>query len=99
MDTSLDALDQWSGTAMRYKLVQKNVLEWPFSPTRISNRLPLVFVGHSLGGLVVEASPPCAVDGRRRVSAQKRSPSRYSVKGVVFIADPSYRIDAGHAAR
>jgi tetratricopeptide (TPR) repeat protein len=75
----------WLGTAMPIQDRAKNVLECLLGCRELRG-VPLVFVCHSLGGLVVKQVLRAA-DGRRAYSAETRT-FLDSVKGVVFIATP-----------
>jgi tetratricopeptide (TPR) repeat protein/pimeloyl-ACP methyl ester carboxylesterase len=79
------ALTNWFGTAMPIQDRAKNVLERLLGQRELKN-LPLVFVCHSLGGLVVKQVLRAA-DGRRAYNAETQA-LLDSVKGVVFIATP-----------
>jgi pimeloyl-ACP methyl ester carboxylesterase len=79
------ALTNWSGTAMPIQDRAKNVLECLLGRRELSGA-PLVFVCHSLGGLVVKQVLRAA-DGRRAYSAETQA-LLDSVRGVVFIATP-----------
>ena len=75
----------WFGTAMPLQDRAKNVLECLLGCRELRGA-PLVFVCHSLGGLVVKQVLRAA-DGRRVYSAEAQA-FLNSVKGVVFIATP-----------
>ena len=75
----------WLGTAMPIQDRAKNVLECLLGCRELRS-VPLVFVCHSLGGLVVKQVLRAA-DGRRAYSAETQA-LLASVKGVVFIATP-----------
>ena len=75
----------WFGTAMPIQDRAKNVLECLLGRRELRGA-PLVFVCHSLGGLVVKQVLRAA-DGRRAYSAETQALLN-SVKGVVFIATP-----------
>jgi triacylglycerol esterase/lipase EstA (alpha/beta hydrolase family) len=75
----------WLGTAMPIQDRAKNVLECLLGCRELRG-VPLVFVCHSLGGLVVKQVLRAA-DGRREFSAETRA-FLNSVKGIVFIATP-----------
>ncbi|MFG3596467.1 esterase/lipase family protein [Bradyrhizobium sp. RDI18] len=75
----------WFGTAMPIQDRAKNVLECLLGRRELRGT-PLVFVCHSLGGLVVKQFLRAA-DGRRAYSAETQS-LLDSVKGVVFLATP-----------
>src|SRR5262245_55781155 len=75
----------WLGTAMPIQDRAKNVLECLLG-CRALRGAPLVFVCHSLGGLVVKQVMRAA-DGRRAYSPEVQA-FLNSVKGVVFIATP-----------
>jgi hypothetical protein len=79
------ALTNWSGAAMPIQDRAKNVLESLLGQRDLKG-LPLVFVCHSLGGLVVKQVLRAA-DGRRTHGAAEAA-FIDSVKGVVFIATP-----------
>jgi triacylglycerol esterase/lipase EstA (alpha/beta hydrolase family) len=78
-------LSNWFGTAMPIQDRAKNVLECLLGQRELKGH-PLVFVCHSLGGLVVKQVLRAA-DGRRAYGAAE-STFLDSVKGVVFIATP-----------
>jgi len=75
----------WFGTAMPIQDRAKNVLECLLGQPELKG-LPLVFVCHSLGGLVVKQILRAA-DGRRAYGAEEAA-FLESVKGVSFIATP-----------
>jgi tetratricopeptide (TPR) repeat protein len=75
----------WLGTAMPIQDRAKNVLECLLGCHELRG-VPLVFVCHSLGGLVVKQVLRAA-DGRRAYSPETQA-FLNSVKGVVFIATP-----------
>jgi pimeloyl-ACP methyl ester carboxylesterase len=75
----------WFGTSMALQDRAKNVLECLLGQRELRGS-PLVFVGHSLGGLVVKQVLRAA-DGRRAYSAAEAAFVN-SVKGVVFVATP-----------
>jgi pimeloyl-ACP methyl ester carboxylesterase len=75
----------WLGTAMPIQDRAKNVLECLLGQRELKD-LPLVFVCHSLGGLVVKQVLRTANDRRDRCPAEAGLVD--SVKGVVFIATP-----------
>jgi tetratricopeptide (TPR) repeat protein len=75
----------WLGTATPIQDRAKNVLECLLGRRELRG-VPLVFVCHSLGGLVVKQVLRAA-DGRRAYSAETQA-FLASVKGVVFIATP-----------
>src|SRR6478736_3346975 len=75
----------WFGMAMPIQDRAKNVLECLLGCRELRGA-PLVFVCHSLGGLVVKQVLRAA-DGRRAYSAETQA-LLDSVKGVVFIATP-----------
>ena len=75
----------WFGTAMPIQDRAKNVLERLLGCHELKG-VPLVFVCHSLGGLVVKQVLRAA-DGRRANSAETQA-FLDMVKGVVFIATP-----------
>ena len=75
----------WLGTAMPIQDRAKNVLECLLGCRELRGA-PLVFVCHSLGGLVVKQVLRAA-DGRRAYSPETQA-FLASVKGVVFIATP-----------
>src|SRR5215831_7013340 len=75
----------WLGTAMPIQDRAKNVLECLLGCRELRGA-PLVFVCHSLGGLVVKQVLRAA-DGRRAYSPEVQA-FLNSVKGVVFIATP-----------
>jgi pimeloyl-ACP methyl ester carboxylesterase len=75
----------WLGTGMALQDRAKNVLECLLGQSELRGR-PLVFVGHSLGGLVVKQVLRTA-EGRRAYSAAEAA-FVDSVKGIVFIATP-----------
>jgi len=79
-------LSNWLGTAMPIQDRAKNVLECLLGQRELKS-LPLVFVCHSLGGLVVKQVLRTAVD--RRSNGQVAETALLDcVKGVVFIATP-----------
>jgi tetratricopeptide (TPR) repeat protein len=75
----------WVGTAMPIQDRAKNVLESLLGRRELRGA-PLVFVCHSLGGLVVKQVLRAA-DGRRAYSAEARA-FLETVKGIVFVATP-----------
>ena len=75
----------WFGTAMPIQDRAKNVLECLIGERELRG-LPLIFVCHSLGGLLIKQVLRAA-DGRRAYDAEARAFVE-SVKGVVFIATP-----------
>jgi len=75
----------WLGTAMPIQDRAKNVLECLLGRHELRG-VPLVFVCHSLGGLVVKQVLRAA-DGRRAYSAETQA-FLNSVKGIVFMATP-----------
>jgi tetratricopeptide (TPR) repeat protein len=75
----------WFGMAMPIQDRAKNVLECLLGQPELKG-LPLVFVGHSLGGLVVKQVLRAA-DGRRAYAAAEAA-FLETVQGVVFIATP-----------
>jgi hypothetical protein len=79
------ALTNWFGTAMPIQDRAKNVLECLLGCRELRGA-PLVFMCHSLGGLVVKQVLRAA-DGRRAYSAETQG-LLDSVKAVVFIATP-----------
>src|SRR5258707_7917075 len=79
------ALANWAGGAMPIQDRAKNVVESLLGQRDLKG-LPLVFVCHSLGGLVVKQVLRAA-DGRRTHGAAEAA-FIDSVKGVVFIATP-----------
>jgi triacylglycerol esterase/lipase EstA (alpha/beta hydrolase family) len=76
----------WLGTAMPIQDRAKNVLECLLGQRELRG-LPLVFVCHSLGGLVVKQVLRAA-DGRRAYGDPEAKGFLDSVKGIVFIATP-----------
>jgi pimeloyl-ACP methyl ester carboxylesterase len=76
----------WLGTAMPIQDRAKNVLECLLGQRELRG-LPLVFVCHSLGGLVVKQALRAA-DGRRAYGDPEAKAFLDSVKGIVFIATP-----------
>jgi tetratricopeptide (TPR) repeat protein len=76
---------KWFGAGMALQDRAKNVLECLLGQPELRGR-PLVFVCHSLGGLVVKQVLRAA-DDRRAYSAAEAA-FLDSVKGVVFIATP-----------
>jgi pimeloyl-ACP methyl ester carboxylesterase len=76
----------WLGTAMPIQDRAKNVLECLLGQRELKG-LPLVFVCHSLGGLVVKQVLRTA-DDRRANGAVAETAFLDSIKGVVFIATP-----------
>jgi len=76
----------WFGTAMPIQDRAKNVLECLLGQRELRG-LPLVFVCHSLGGLVVKQVLRAA-DGRRAYGDPEAKAFLDSVKGIVFIATP-----------
>jgi hypothetical protein len=76
----------WLGTAMPIQDRAKNVLECVLGQRELRG-LPLVFVCHSLGGLVVKQALRAA-DGRRAYGDPEAKAFLDSVKGIVFIATP-----------
>jgi len=78
-------MTNWIGTAMPIQDRAKNVLECVFGRRELRDA-PIVFVCHSLGGLVVKQALRAA-DGRRAHSAEAQA-LLDAVKGVVFIATP-----------
>ncbi|MGJ4918515.1 tetratricopeptide repeat protein [Bradyrhizobium sp. HKCCYLRH2060] len=78
-------LTNWLGTAMPIQDRANNVLECLLGQHDLRD-FPLVFVCHSLGGLVVKQLLRAA-DGRRAYDQEAKS-FLDSVKGVVFIATP-----------
>jgi tetratricopeptide (TPR) repeat protein len=75
----------WFGTAMPIQDRAKNVLECLLGQPELKGR-PLVFICHSLGGLLVKQVLRGA-DGRRAYGAAEAA-FLESVKGVVFLATP-----------
>src|SRR5262245_50148641 len=75
----------WFGTAMPIQDRAKNVLECLLGCRELKG-VPLIFVCHSLGGLVVKQALRAA-DGRRLYSAEAQA-FLDSVKAVVFMATP-----------
>src|SRR5882724_1723265 len=79
------ATTNWLGTSMPIQDRAKNVLECLLGRRELRDA-PVVFVCHSLGGLVVKQVLRAA-DGRRAHSAETQA-LLDAVKGVVFIATP-----------
>lgn len=76
----------WLGTAMSLQDRAKNVLERLVGKSELRG-LPIVFVCHSLGGLVIKQVLRTANDRRAGGDAEAQA-FVASVKGVVFIATP-----------
>ena len=75
----------WFGTAMPIQDRAKNVLETLVGERELRG-LPIIFVCHSLGGLVIKQALRAA-DGRRGYDEEARTLVD-QVKGIVFLATP-----------
>jgi alpha-beta hydrolase superfamily lysophospholipase len=76
----------WLGTAMPLQDRAKNILEHLVGERELRG-LPIVFVCHSLGGLLIKQVLRAA-DGRRVYGDAEARAFLESVRGVVFIATP-----------
>jgi len=75
----------WFGTAMPIQDRAKNILERLVGERELRG-LPIIFVCHSLGGLVIKQALRAA-DGRRAYDEEART-FVDQVKGIVFLATP-----------